>query len=123
GAEGGWRRRLRRSDRLFRLFPGDVSERPKEHAWKACVVQATAGSNPAVTAKRLKGSAPAGPFSRLTSAALQSFTPRTAPRSCARRLRTAAAPFRVAHRKRPHPCSLGSCPGAVPSHHDGAARR
>lgn len=35
---------------MDRLFPGDVSERPKEHAWKACVVQATAGSNPAVTA-------------------------------------------------------------------------
>lgn len=42
---------LRRSDRMDRLFLGDVSERPKEHAWKACVVQATAGSNPAVTAK------------------------------------------------------------------------
>lgn len=39
------------SDRMDRLFPGDVSERPKEHAWKACVVQATAGSNPAVTAE------------------------------------------------------------------------
>jgi hypothetical protein len=42
------------SDRMDRLFLGDVSERPKEHAWKACVVQATAGSNPAVTAKHEK---------------------------------------------------------------------
>lgn len=57
---------LRRSDRMDRLFLGDVSERPKEHAWKACVVQATAGSNPAVTAKHERASAPAGALSCLT---------------------------------------------------------
>src|SRR5690606_3964255 len=41
--------------------PGDVSERPKEHAWKACVVQATEGSNPSVTAK-VQGLRIAGPL-------------------------------------------------------------
>ncbi len=55
------------SDRMDRLFPGDVSERPKEHAWKACVVQATAGSNPAVTAKSERASASAGALSLLSS--------------------------------------------------------
>jgi hypothetical protein len=29
---------------------GEVSEWLKEHAWKACVVNATAGSNPALSA-------------------------------------------------------------------------
>ena len=32
--------------------PGEVSERLKEHAWKACVVNATAGSNPALSATK-----------------------------------------------------------------------
>ncbi len=33
-----------------RRTSGEVSERPKEHAWKACVRQRTAGSNPALSA-------------------------------------------------------------------------
>ena len=35
-----------------RLAHGDVSERPKELASKASVVQATEGSNPSVTARK-----------------------------------------------------------------------
>ncbi len=31
---------------------GEVSERPKEHAWKACVSYGTEGSNPSLSATR-----------------------------------------------------------------------
>jgi hypothetical protein len=31
-------------------FNGEVSERLKEHAWKACVQQCTLGSNPSLSA-------------------------------------------------------------------------
>ena len=34
----------------WNLF-GEVSEWPKEHAWKVCVPQGTEGSNPSLTAK------------------------------------------------------------------------
>ena len=35
---------------LFQV-PGEVSERLKEHAWKVCIRQRIAGSNPALSAK------------------------------------------------------------------------
>jgi hypothetical protein len=38
------------------LFGGGVSERPKEHASKACEVQASVGSNPTATANVSGGS-------------------------------------------------------------------
>jgi hypothetical protein len=31
---------------------GEVSEWPKEHAWKACVGKLTEGSNPSLTAEQ-----------------------------------------------------------------------
>ncbi len=34
--------------------PGEVSERLKEHAWKVCIRQRIAGSNPALSAKLKK---------------------------------------------------------------------
>ncbi len=74
---------------MDRLFPGDVSERPKEHAWKACVVQATAGSNPAVTAKMLKGLTKWGPSAFLADGwhvDTQAPTPPEAPRGASAQL-------------------------------------
>ena len=35
----------------FAIQHGEVSEWSIEHAWKACVLQGTAGSNPALSAK------------------------------------------------------------------------
>lgn len=32
-------------------FPGEVSEWPKEHAWKVCIRKRIEGSNPSLTAK------------------------------------------------------------------------
>jgi hypothetical protein len=44
--------------KLFFEHLGEVSEWLKEHAWKACVVNATAGSNPALSANIEQASIP-----------------------------------------------------------------
>ena len=36
--------------RMKDQVPGEVSERLKEHAWKVCIRQRIAGSNPALSA-------------------------------------------------------------------------
>ena len=38
----------------FAIHLGEVSEWSIEHAWKACVLQGTAGSNPALSASKLE---------------------------------------------------------------------
>ena len=40
---------------LFISVSGEVSEWPKEHAWKACVSQGTVGSNPTLSAIEFVG--------------------------------------------------------------------
>ncbi len=39
----------------FISVSGEVSEWPKEHAWKACVSQGTVGSNPTLSAIEIVG--------------------------------------------------------------------
>src|SRR5210317_1977959 len=46
---------------VFCLFCGEVTERPKVHDWKSCVLKGTEGSNPSLSASFiLLNSAPKG---------------------------------------------------------------
>ena len=49
-----WRRRYISSLHSLEQTTGEVTEWLKVHAWKACVRQRTAGSNPALSASRSK---------------------------------------------------------------------
>ncbi len=40
----------RTKDEVERVIPGEMAERLKAHAWKACVLKGTVGSNPTLSA-------------------------------------------------------------------------